>query len=175
MEELLFRPSRKKWISRLIFAIAGFIFGFALAYVFAPSLTVVWSWVFLILGHILIIYCIIMILMSRQALSVKNNGLEFSKFGITDKSSIIGYGQIAWKEIEEIVIRQQNNKYKILVMVKKPKKFIKSASNGAIKTLRQKNLEEFGTPVFFESDHFDFVLVDLENFLKARKIRYSKN
>ena len=175
MEELFLRPSRKKWITRLVLAIILLIVGFYVAYILPISLTMVPQWILLVFGHIFIAYAVIMILMCRQALSGKNKGLTFSKKGIEDRSSIIAYGEIAWKEVNEIVLEKQNNGYKILVIVRKPKTYIDSASNSAIKTLRQKNFDDYGTPVFFESSHFDFDLESFEEFLSARKIRYSKN
>ncbi|MCH2233543.1 MAG: hypothetical protein MK078_04760 [Crocinitomicaceae bacterium] len=175
MEELHLRPSRKKWTKRLIIAIILLVGGFFMAYVLSQYVAQVPEWFLLVFGHILIAYAVVMILMSRQALSGKNKGLTFSKDGINDQSSIIAYGEIKWKEISEIVLEKQNNAYKILVIVKKPKSYVESASNNAIRTLREKNMDDYGTPVFFESNHFEFNLEEFEEFLTNRKIRYSKN
>ena len=137
-------------------------------YFVAQQLDGGWSLTVKITGGVIAILLAVTGASAISLLNKKDAGLAIDEKGITDHSTQISAGFIAWKAIQSI--ESDSAEKMILVLVKNPEAFIKNAKNRAVKQLYERNLQIYKTPVIIELTYLDTTF----DILKAHLLEYQQ-
>ncbi|MBK7128618.1 MAG: hypothetical protein IPH66_04525 [Crocinitomicaceae bacterium] len=107
-----------------------------------------------------------------KLLQDKTAGLTIDANGIMDKSSAIGCGFIAWKNIRSI--EADSSVTLVKIHVKSKEEIYKSAANKAIRQVLEKNAELYQTPVVIEKKYLACTFDELMNKLNEGVKKYKK-
>lgn len=119
---------------------------------------------------------IFLIIASTHARKLKerNAGILMDVNGIHDNTSAIGVGLVDWKDIKDIS-RPANQKDKtVVVQVKNPDKYIKTAKNGAVKRLLEQNIKLYDSPIVLNAKFLSLSFEELEEALINGFERFGK-
>ena len=163
MSDEIFIPiNRKKMIlMTVVYSVIGIV-AFLVTYYLGENQDWMSPTVFKVASVIVLLF--FMVLAGTFAKNVKSvsAGLTINRKGIDDQANSISSGLIYWKDIKGISkIKTPSAKY-ILVLVKKPQKYIDNAKNSAIKRLLNHNLTNYKTPIVINVTALQTNLDDLE-------------
>lgn len=99
----------------------------------------------------------------------KEAGLTINHQGIIENTNGLSVRLIEWKDITGFETRQIHGEKLILVMVKKPQKYIDKASNNAQKRLLRLNTKEYGTPISITANSLKMDFEELLNLLQSKQ------
>ncbi len=171
-EEVFIPIDRKKMIlMTALYSILG-IGAFLVTYYLGENQDWVSPTVFKVASIVVLLF--FMVLAGTFAKNVKSTiaGLTINRKGIDDQSNSISSGLIHWKDIKGISkVKTPATKY-ILVMVKKPQKYIDNAKNSAIKRLLNHNLANYKTPIVINVTALQTSLDDLEKIIAEYSGRF---
>jgi hypothetical protein len=162
---------RKMIIMTVVYSVLG-IAAFLVTYYLGENQDLVSPTVFKVASVIVLLF--FMVLAGTFAKNVKSTsaGLTISRKGIDDQANSISSGLIYWKDIKGISkIKTPSSKY-ILVMVKKPQKYIENAKNNAIKRLLNHNLANHKTPIVINVTALQTNLDELEGIIAEYSRRF---
>ena len=171
-DEVFIAIDRKKMVLMTILYSALGIGSFLVVYYLGENQDWMNPTVFKVLSVIVLLF--FMVLAGTFAKNVKSSiaGLTINRKGIDDRSNAISSGLIHWKDIKGISkVKTPSAKY-ILVMVKKPQKYIDNAKNNAIKRLLNHNLSNYKTPIVINVTALQTNLDELEKIIAAYSGRF---
>ncbi len=171
-DEVFIPINRKKMIiMTVVYSILG-IGAFLVTFYLGESQDWVSPTVFKVASVIVLLF--FMVLAGTFAKNVKSAaaGLTINRKGINDQANSISSGLIYWKDIKGISkIKTPSSQY-ILVMVKKPQKYIENAKNNAIKRLLNHNLANYKTPIVINVTALQTNLDELEGIIAEYSGRF---
>lgn len=83
-------------------------------------------------------------------------GLTLTEEGLLENTTVFRFGMVEWKDIKGFEIKKLGTTSAILIKVKTPEKYIERIDSPVFKNAAQKNLENYGSPLFINSS----ILVD---------------
>lgn len=104
----------------------------------------------------------------------KEAGLTINQQGIIENTNGLSVRMVEWKDITGFETRQVQGQKLILVMVKKPQKYIDKASNNAQKRLLRLNVKEYGTPISITVSSLKMDFEELLALLQVEKQKRKK-
>lgn len=175
MSEIVFLSINRKRM--LLMAAVYFSLGlsaFLLVYYFGQSQSFINTTVINIVA--VIIFLFFLVVSGTYIINLRNKeaGLRVDRTGIYDNLSSISVGLIPWKDINRIEVVKTNATKLILVHVKKPKKYIDSAKNSAVKRLLNQNFELQKTPICINAGILTKPINEVEDVLKQNYQRFVK-
>lgn len=168
MSDTVFIPiNRTKMILLTVgYGLAGII-AFCIIYYGGMQFESISHTIFKIIALVVLLFFAVVAGTFAKNIRNQSAGLQIDRKGITDSSSSISFGLIPWKDIVSI------NKYKspsakyMVIKVKKEKKYLEAAKNGAIRKLLDQNLAQFKTPVVINVGILKTNLTELEAIISS--------
>ena len=96
----------------------------------------------------------------------KKPGLIISDKGITDNSSATSVGFIDWRDIQEITVQEVMSSKFIMLMTKKPEKYINNVENKLKRHSLKYNYKNFGSPIAITSKSLKISFNKLEELIR---------
>lgn len=129
--------------------------------------------VILCAGIASIILFSIFAIMYIQKLRSSALGLIIDKQGITDNSSALSVGLIAWSDIENISVMEMYRQKLIMIKVNKPEEYIARQANSMKRKMMEMNYKTYHTPISITSNilqiKFDELLHKLTSDLEKSR------
>jgi hypothetical protein len=127
---------------------------------------------FITIGFLCILFFGLIAILMVSKLFTSKPGLIISEEGLSDFSTGVSAGFVAWGEIKKINYSYSGKNTFLVVIVKKPDKFIKRQTNLLKKLAMQMNYKISGSPIHILVSVLDIDLIILNDHISSK--RYSK-
>lgn len=128
-----------------------------------------------VIGYLSILFFGFTSIVLFRKLFDKKPGLIIDEKGITDNSSGVSAGEIAWSDIEKITVIQIQKQNMLLVHVSNPKEYIEKQKGSFKKHMMEMNYKLYQTPLSITPNTLQISFSKLSKLLSERLENSKKN